>query len=317
MKFVVLGTTEFAKQCVRGLMDGGQKVLLFVSMRKELRPENSVDIKEFSLEKGIDYLEVEDINSPESIFAIQSYAPEVIFSAWPKILKPPILRVPRFCVIGSHPTALPFNRGRHPLHWEIVLGFHQSSLTFFRLDEGVDTGRILLQVPYEINSEDTIAALVSKVNSVAYQASHHLGQLLSTAGVPEGLEQDHRQANYWRKRTRHDVTIDLRMSAEQIIRTVRSFTFPFPCAMLLFEQHVLHVVQASLAPTVYSLEELQRMEPGKIIRASDRVIRVKAIDQIVDLLCQESLPVGLLSAKYVYPPTKYLVEYPKIFTFYL
>lgn len=317
MRFVVLGTSEFAKQCVNGLIDGGQQVLLLVSLRKELRPENSIDLKEFTTEKGIDYLEIEDINSQESIIAIKAYAPDVIFSAWPKILKQPILRVPRFCVIGSHPTALPFNRGRHPLHWEIVLGFSKSVLSLFRMDEGVDTGRILLQVPYEISPDDTISDLVTRVNSVAYNGLCQLGQILATASVPEGIEQDHGKTNYWRKRTRHDITIDLRMSAEHIIKTVRSFTFPYPCAMLLFDKYVLHVVHASLAPTVFSLEELQCMEPGKIIRASGRRIRVKAIDEIVDLICQESLPTSLLSAKYIYPPTKYLVEYPEICASYL
>jgi len=317
MRFIALGTTEFGKHCINGLIDGGQQVLLLVSLPKELQPDNSIDLSEFASEKGLDYLEVEDINSPENIAALKACKPDIIFSAWPRILKQSIFSVPRFCIIGSHPTALPFNRGRHPLHWEIVLGFPKSSLSFFRMDEGIDTGRILLQVPYEIRPEDTIADLVTRVNSVAYSGSCQLGQMLATGDVPEGIEQDHGKTNYWRKRTRHDVIIDFRMSAEHIVRTVRSFTLPYPCAMLLFDQYVLHVVQASLAPTVFSLEELQRIEPGKIIQASGHIIRVKAIDQIVDLTCQEPLPTSLISAKYIHSPTKYLVDYPEIFISYL
>ena len=317
MRFIALGTTEFVRHCINGLIDGGQQVLLLVSLPKELQPDNSIDLSVFMSEKGLDYLEVEDINAPENIAILEAYSPDVIFSGWPKILKQPIFSVPRFCIIGSHPTALPFNRGRHPLHWEIVLGFPKSSLSFFRMDEGIDTGRILLQVPYEIRPEDTIADLVTRVNSVAYSGSCQLGQMLATGDVPEGIEQDHDKANYWRKRTRHDVTLDLRMSAVNIVRTVRSFTSPYPCAMLLFDQYVLHVVQASLAPMVFSLEELQRIEPGKIIQTSGHIIRVKAIDQIVDLTCQEPLPTSLLSAKYIHPPTKCLVEYPELFISYL
>lgn len=317
MRFIALGTTEFVKHCINGLIDGGQQVLLLVSLPKELQPDNSIDLSEFASKKGLDYLEVEDINSPKNIAALKAYMPDIIFSAWPRILKQSIFSVPRSCIIGCHPTALPFNRGRHPLHWEIVLGFSESRLSFFRMDEGIDTGHILLQMPYEIRPEDTIADLVVRVNSVAYSGSYQLGQILATADVPEGIEQDHSKANYWRKRTRHDVIIDFRMSAEHIVRTVRSFTLPYPCAMLLFDQYALHVVQASLAPTVFLLEESQRIEPGKIIQKSGNIIRVKAIDQIVDLTCQEPLPTSLLSAKYIHPPTKYLVEYPEIFISYL
>ena len=317
MRFIVLGTTDFVKHCINGLIDSDQQVLLLVSLPKELQPDNSIDLSVFMSEKGLDYLEVEDINAPENIAILEAYSPDVIFSGWPKILKQPIFSVPRFCIIGSHPTALPFNRGRHPLHWEIVLGFSESKLSFFRMDEGVDSGRILLQLPYEIRPEDTIADLVIRVNPVAYSGSCQLGQRLATADVPEGIEQDHNKANYWRKRTRHDVTIDFRMSAEHIVRTVRSFTLPYPCAMLLFDQYVLHVFEATITSKVFSSEELQRIEPGKIIHADSHRIRVKAIDRIVDLTCQERLPNSLLNAKYIHPPTKYLVEHPEIFISYL
>jgi methionyl-tRNA formyltransferase len=312
MRFIALGTTEFIKHCIKGLIDSGHQVLLLVSLPKELQPDNSIDLSEFMSEKGLDYLEVEDINASENIEILEAYSPDVILSAWPRILKQQIFSVPRFCIIGSHPTALPLNRGRHPLHWEIVLGIPKSSLSFFRMNEGIDTGRILLQVPYEIRPDDTIADLVARVNSVAYSGSYQLGQMLATGDVPEGIEQGHDKANYWRKRTRHDVIIDFRMSAGHIIRIVRSFTLPYPCAVLLFDAHVLSVVQAGLAPAVFSLEELQRMEPGKIIQASGHIIQVKAIDQIIDLTCAEPVPISLLSAKYIHPPTKYLAEHLEI-----
>ena len=302
MRFIALGTTEFVRHCINGLIDGGQQVLLLVSLPKELQPDNSIDLSEFASEKGLDYLEVEDINSPEDIAALKAYKPDIIFSAWPRILKQSIFSLPRFCIIGSHPTALPFNRGRHPLHWEIVLGFSQSKLSFFRMDEGIDTGRILLQMPYEIRPEDTIADLVDRVNSVGYDGSRQLGQILASGSVPEGMEQDHGKANYWRKRTRHDVTIDFRMSAEHIIRTVRSFTLPYPCAMVLYENCVLRVVEARIvAKDINS-------EPGKIIHIDGCKITVKAIDEIIELTCQEPLPEIMFSAKYIHPPTKYINE---------
>ena len=68
--------------------------------------------------------------------------------------------------IGTHPTALPFNRGRHPLHWVIDLGISETKLSFFKMDEGVDTGNIILQCPFQIDEGDEIEDVNSKMNLV-------------------------------------------------------------------------------------------------------------------------------------------------------
>ena len=100
------------------------------------------------------------------------------------------------------------------------------------------------------------------------------------------------------------------MSSDFIIRTVKSFTKPYPCAKLIFQQHIIKVSNVSIVQTDISDEELQRIEPGKIISAQETIIRVKVDDKIIDLECVSPLPVAdLLKAKYIYPPTKYFAEY--------
>jgi methionyl-tRNA formyltransferase len=317
MKIIVLGTSEFVIHCIRGLLDSGNQIALIVSLKQKYLPDNSIDMSKYGLENKINYLEVNDLNDEKNISILKSYRPDIIFSAWPKILKKPLLAIPKFGIIGSHPTNLPHNRGRHPLQWEIILGFSRSKLSFFLIDEGVDTGRLLLQIPYKIQKEDTIVSLNDKVNIAAFKGALQLGKMFSKGKIPEGVEQDHKNANYWRKRTRHDTIIDFRMSAEQILRTVRSFTLPYPCALVLYNKTILHVVKASIAQTELTNQTIQRMEPGRVIRVNGTRILVKSIDKVIELTCQESIPVELIENKYIYPPTMYLVEDPNFFTQYL
>jgi len=303
MKFVVLGTSEFTIRCAQALLDSGMDVSL-ISMPKNALPLNSANILEFAQAHKIPYNEIEDINNSEAIDVIKKYQPDYIFSSWPRIIKKDVIQIPKM-VIGTHPTELPHNRGRHPLHWLIILGLSESKLSFFSMDEGVDTGRVLLQIPFSITKNDTVSDLISKVNELAYEGTKKLCEQLKSS--PEGIEQDHTKANYWRKRTPHDVILDLRMSSSIILRTVRSFAPPYPCAKLIFENNILPITKAAVANTNLTEKEIRRIEPGKIIRAEGKKITVKVDDSIMQLETNE-LPQSLLEAKYIHPPTKYLAK---------
>ena len=314
MKCVVLGASEFALKCADGVIAADAELASLISMPEYLRPNNSVDVASFADEHGVPYHEVDDINSPISVDLIQSCSPDYIVSTWPKMLHKEVLEAPAHYCIGTHPTALPYNRGRHPLHWLIALGVKTSSLSFFRMDEGSDTGDILLQVPVELNGNDTIASLTEKVNEAAYTGTKELLQRLLLQPQYFGSEQEHGLANTWRKRTQHDVTLDLRMSTDGILRTIRSFAPPFPCANLVFRSHVLRIRAGSIVNNAEgtTAADIQRLEPGRIIFAKENRIQVKVDDGIVELECTEPVPSQLGKAKYIHPPSAYFAKYPAV-----
>lgn len=308
MKFIVLGTTEFAVRCAQALLDSGAEVSV-ISMPKDALPLNSADIQGFAKKRNIPFYEAEDINSPNSTALLRKHKPDYILSSWPMIIKKEVLEIPRMC-IGTHPTELPHNRGRHPLHWLIALGFSGSKLSFFRMDEGIDTGKVLLQVPFSIGKNDHIKDVISKLNEAAYKGTKTLYEQLRIS-MPEGAAQEHAKANYWRKRTPHDTILDLRMPSATIMRIVRSFSQPYPCAKLIFENRAIKISNASIAQTSLSNEEVQQTEPGKIISAEGKHIKVKADDGIIDLESTAPLPENLAKAKYIHPPSKYLSKWPQ------
>jgi len=306
MKIVILGTSEFDIFCSNAIIDSGSQVVAMISIPQKARPNNSADISLYAKQHDIPYHELEDINSLESLDLLRNYAPDYILGSWPKIIKVDVLNVPKNFCIGTHPTNLPFNRGRHPLHWIITLGISETKLSFFRMDEGIDAGDILLQVPFAISADNTIKDLNDKINHAAYEGTRKLCQNFHSQPSYPGVKQNHKLANYWRKKTPHDITLDLRMPANLIIRIVRSFTLPYPCANLIFRTHTLKIKKAKVVKTALQAEELKRIEPGKIINAEENRIIVKVDNELIELVCLAQIPDELLSAKYIHPPSMYI-----------
>ncbi len=307
MNFLILGTSEFDIYCANAILASKNEICIMVSMPKKLRPENSYNIELFSAKNNIPYIEIEDINSKSSIRLLKSYNVDYIVGSWPKIIRKEALEIPNKFIIGTHPTDLPFNRGRHPLHWLIALGISKTKLSFFKIDEGVDTGEVLLQLPFRIEKNESIRELNYKMNQVAYVGMLELCGLLESN--VQAKKQNHKQSNYWRKRTPHDVTLDLRMSADLIKRLVKSFSLPYSCANLIFRNEVIKITDINILVSVLDDEELRRIEPGRIIKAGGNKITVKVDDQLVELISLLPLSKQLLESKYIHPPTTYFQKY--------
>ena len=113
---------------------------------------------------------------------LRAQAPDVIFCVgWSYLLKPEVLAIPPRGVVGYHPSALPRNRGRHPLIWALALGLKQTGSSYFLMDERADAGPILSQRPVPIGPQDDAASLYARMTETALA---QLGDLI--AGLADG-----------------------------------------------------------------------------------------------------------------------------------
>jgi methionyl-tRNA formyltransferase len=305
MKFVVLGTSQFTLTCTKVLLQMGVEVQALISLPANERQLDSIDLEAFAREHGIGYHEFSDLAGSLALTTLRSYKPDYIFSSWPHLLKKETLEIPRRFVIGSHPAALPYNRGRHPLYWLFCLGFEETKISFFVVDEKVDNGAILSQISFQIPHDQDIAAAFSNMSEAAKVGmAEVITKLRNPEYTPE--DQDTSKANYWRKRSMHDVILDPRMSASMVIRTVRSYAPPYPGAILVWKGHFLRIAVAEIDDLCHSPEEVQRMEQGKVCGLAGNVIHLKCDDHVVRLELTETLPNDLVASKYVHPPTYYL-----------
>lgn len=312
MNIAVLGTTSFTVQCYKQFICNNWNVSCIISLPKEKCPLNSIDLKKIAKEDNILYYETSDINSKETEKFLLKLNLDYIFSTWPYIIKQNILQIPKYFVIGSHPTQLPFNRGRHPLHWLISLGIPNSYMSLFIMDNGIDSGNILVQEYFSCNYDYGINDVYEKMTNACEKAIKKLCMKLEGNPNYIGVEQDSYKVNYWRKKNIFDVMIDFRMSALDIVRLVKSFNQPYSCAVLLYQDNLLRVENAEVFDLVTEDFQLERLEPGKIIKIQEKTIFVKTSDKIIKLYCIDMLE-NINFKNYIYPPAQYIRENYEVF----
>lgn len=282
MKILLIGTVEFSLKALEKLID--MKANIVGVCTKEASSFNSdfADLTPLCRSNEIPFKYMDDINSIENIAWINALQPDIIFCfGWSSLIKKELLELPAMGIVGYHPAKLPQNRGRHPLIWAIVLGLKQSASTFFFMEEAADDGDILSQVDFEISYEDDAGSVYQKVTDIAVKQIEDFVPNLQN-NTYRKVQQDHAQANVWRKRGMHDGQIDFRMSSDAIYNLVRGLSKPYVGA---------HINYANENTTVWKIEELvsslDNLEFGKVLESDDSTFVVKCYNSAVRIVEHE------------------------------
>ena len=312
MKIIGIGTSKFLAAALTGFKEVGWEISGIISLKEKLLPDNSYNLKEFSSTHKCSYYETSNINSLSTVQYISRLKPDLIFSCWPRIITNNQL-LKNFRIIGTHPTSLPINRGRHPVQWMITQGIKESKLSFFLIGSGIDTGNIILQLPFKISKNADINNINSILNKLAERGSRKIALDIIKRNRIHSRKQNNNNANYWRKKDRHDVLIDFRMREREISSIIRSFTLPYPCSFFIYNDNIIRVKECRVIKNL-SLK-VKNIEPGKIIKINKRSIIVKCQDAAIKLIVIEDLS-KIKFGKYIFPPTKYIVRYTKLKNFF-
>jgi methionyl-tRNA formyltransferase len=214
---------------------------------------------------GLSYLEVRGNDQAPLAGWLSGLDPDVVYCfGWAYLLRPEVLAIPRLGCIGYHPSALPRNRGRHPIIWALALGLTQTAATFFFMDQGADSGDILSQETVAILPDDDARTLYDKLTDTAQRQIELFTRQLAAGRFPR-LPQEPRLATSWRRRTSRDGEIDWRMSANSIHNLVRALTRPYVGAHCLAAGLEVKVWKTAL---VDSRGMPRDVEPGKILDVS-------------------------------------------------
>ena len=199
MKLVFCGTPRFAVPTLQALIAAGHEISLVVSQpdkpvgrSQQLTPP---PVKETALAAGIEVTQPEKIkNNPEFRSRLEAIAPEaIIVVAYGRIIPPWMLKLPRFGCVNLHASLLPKYRGAAPIQWAVAMGETVTGNTTMLLEEGLDTGPIILQREVSIRQEQTSIDLFS---ILAREGAPLVVETL--AGFQDGKitprEQDHSRA---------------------------------------------------------------------------------------------------------------------------
>jgi len=159
-KILFMGTPVFAVPSLRALAEGGYNIAGAVTQpdrpkgrgRKPVPPP----VKTCALELGIPVYQPDRVRSEDFLDIFRKISPDmVILVAFGQILPREIVEFPRFGCLNVHPSLLPRYRGAAPINWSIINGDRKTGVTIMLMDEGVDSGDILLQEEVAIESGDT------------------------------------------------------------------------------------------------------------------------------------------------------------------
>jgi methionyl-tRNA formyltransferase len=250
MRVVFLGNAKWSVPSLEALADSGHDLVLVLT--RAPRPGGrgnrplSTPVAEAARRLGLPLQEVETVKSGPGLVAVQEAAPDVLaVVAYGEILPGEVLAVPKAAPVNVHFSLLPKLRGAAPVQRAILAGLEVTGVTTIRMDQGMDTGPILLQTEASIDPQENAGSLGDRLALLGG------GLLVETldglaAGSIEERAQDEAEATFAPKLKAEDRLIDWSRSGEEIGRLVRALA-PEPGATTTFRGRGLKVLRAESA----------------------------------------------------------------------
>ena len=230
-------------------------------------------LKTLALERSIPVFQPEKLRKDlESVLKLEPDL--IIVMAYGQILPAAILQLPRVACLNLHASLLPRHRGASPIHAALLSGDSETGITVMYMDEGLDSGDILLKEQLSIAGRETGGELHDRLAQIAPQALMRALELLEQGQVPR-LPQDPTLVTYAPKLTKKDALLDWHESASALDRRIRAM-HPWPGAFCWWEKSVS-------AQRLRILEALPRENesqgtPGEILSVSEHGIDVQTSD---------------------------------------
>jgi len=263
-RIIFMGTPEFAVPSLRALLAGPDQVVAVVTQpdrpRGRGRKLTPPPVKALALEAGVPVLQPASVRTSEFLNELKSYGPDIIaVTAFGRILPGPLLNLPPLGVINVHGSLLPRYRGAAPIQWAILNGDHTTGVTIMQLDEGLDTGDILLSHSLAIAPDDTAATLAVRMAELGGSLLCEALALLHQGRLPATV-QNEAQATAAPPLTKEQGLVDWNLPAEVLSCRVRGLD-PWPTAYTFLNGLRLRLY----APSVVAGEG--SASPGTILRA--------------------------------------------------
>ena len=275
MRIVFIGTGEIGVPTLRALQNSEHEIAGLVTQPdKPVGREQKITappIKAVLSDSKISILQPVKIKDPKAIDQIRALEPDaIVVMAYGQILPPALLEIPRIACLNLHASLLPRWRGAAPIQAAIAAGDRETGISVMYMDEGLDTGDILLQRKIDIMPNETGNSLHDRLAEIAPEAM--LDALKMFPNAPR-IAQDKSLASYAPKLNREAGLINWNEPAEVIERKIRAYD-PWPGAFTQFNNKKLKIFAASIVDL--------RGKPGQILR-KDRELVVAATDRALSL----------------------------------
>ena len=291
MRIVFAGTPEFAVQPLKALLDSKHSVIAVFTQpdRPAGRGQtlHASPVKALALSHHIPIYQPILLKNPEEQAKLHALQPDLlIVVAYGLLLPKAVLDIPKFGCINIHASLLPRWRGAAPIQHAILAGDKTTGICTMQMDEGLDTGDVLLKISCTIAPQETSKTLHDKLATLGAAALlETLEKFEHNALVPE--KQDPTTATYATKISKTDAKIDWQESADVIDRKIRAFN-PWPVAFAELSGQTIRIWSAKLNLTA---TVNNKIKPGTIIEIHKDSMDVATGDGVLTLL-EIQLPGG-------------------------
>lgn len=287
LRIIFMGTPDFGLPSLQALADGPDDVVAVVTQPdrrkgrgKKLTPP---PVKLLAEALGIPVLQPTKIRTEEFRNGLLSYQPDlIVVTAYGRILPPSLLDLTPMGCINVHGSLLPLHRGAAPIQWSVIKGDKDVGVTIIRMDEGMDTGDMLLQASITSAPDETAGTLFDKMAQLGSETL-----LRAIKGLKDGTiaaaQQDHDQATEAPMLKKSDGLIDWSKNGEDLECLIRGLD-PWPSAFCIYKGKRLRLFRPEV---IYKESDAQ---PGILLQADKRGLLVACGEN--SLLIKEVQPEG-------------------------
>lgn len=244
LRIIFMGTPDFAAATLQALIDGPDEVVAVVTQPdkakgrgKKVSPPSAKILAEAA---NIPVLQPTKIKTEEFRNGLLTYQPDlIVVTAYGRILPPSLLELAPMGCINVHGSLLPKYRGAAPIQWTVIQGEKEAGVTIIQMDEGMDTGDMLLAAKIETAPGETAGTLFNKLAALG-----SMTLLKAVKGVKEGtiipVAQDHSLATVAPMLKKNDGLIDWSRDAEELECLIRGLD-PWPSAFCFHNNKRLRI----------------------------------------------------------------------------
>ena len=242
MKIIFMGTPDFAAASLEALIDSRHEIQAVVTQpdkpkgrKGELTPS---PVKVVAEGKGIKVYQPLKVRDEEFVKTLRAYNPDVIVVvAFGQIIPLSILKMPKYGCVNIHGSLLPKYRGAAPIQWAVLDGEKETGITTILMDEGIDTGDILLKKTIKIDTDETSGSLFDKLMALGAETIlETLDELEKGSLTP--IKQGENPTAYAKMLTKAMGLIDFTRPAKELDCFVRGMN-PWPSAYTLLSGKTL------------------------------------------------------------------------------
>ena len=279
-RILFVGIPDMAFIGLDGLLMAGVNIVGVLGPKKDHNMYS--DFKAFSIARGLNYIDYEELDEPQLIQTIQELEADVaVVCSFNYKIPKVLLNSTKDGFINVHPSLLPKYRGGNPYSRVIMNGETETGVTIHFMDESFDTGDIIAQKPYHIHSKATMGTIFNELNVIGIELLLQVLQAYELQELPR-ISQPVGDFISGKGLSERDTYINYNQTAEEIERFIRALN-PFIIANTTFRGNLMRIMKAEVASDAFCIPHpagtVAKIEDDKFFIATAKGLIVPTVLQ--------------------------------------